>query len=114
MKLLKKSERKMHRDRYAIAMKAGGMELKRVAEFKKWKELHDGRVSVSLTIHEITFHGQTQGYILTDSLERVATQIILNKQEIVEWLKEHGYKTDKDFYREDMGMSEETWEEWNK
>jgi hypothetical protein len=114
MKLYKKSERKMNIYDFKKAMKAGGFEAKSIGEYRKWKELHDGRVSVRMTIYEISRGGVAEGYVLADVLDRVACQIILNKQEVLDWIKEHGYKTDKQFYMEDMGMSEELWNEWNK
>jgi hypothetical protein len=34
-------------------------------------------------------------------------------KELVKHYTEKGYKTDKKFYTEELGMSEEAWNEWN-
>lgn len=114
MKLFKKSERKIRTADMINTWKVVGCHVKNLGEYKRWVELEDGKVSVSMTIYEAKAEGMPTGYFLSDSLGRVACQTVLDKQEIMNWLKEHGYKTDKEFYMEDMGMDEETWEEWNK
>ena len=114
MKLYKRADRIMRIGDFAKAMRATGVELKELQEYRRWKDLPDAKISVKLAIHEITHNGQKQGYVLEDTLGRVACQIILDKQEVLNWLKEHGYKKVKQWYLEDYGMDEETWEEWNK
>ena len=38
-----------------------------------------------------------------------------NLDEIKQWLITNKfYLSDKEFYQKELGMSEETWEEWNK
>lgn len=114
MKLYKKADRNTKTQDFLRIFKDTGFATQNIGEWKKWKELPDGRLSVSMTVYEIKKDDQVQGYILSDTLQRVACPITLDKQEVMDWLKEKGYKTAKEWYLQDYGMTEEAWEEWNK
>ena len=87
--------------------------VREVGEFKKWKELWNGdRISVTITVYEIKNELKTV-YLLEDTLGRLCADLQENKAEVMEWLKDKGYKTAHKFYTEECGMSEETWKAWN-
>lgn len=123
LQLLKRKERTLKVSSFLHTVKQLGGEVKEFGEYKKWKELSDGRrLSVSVTVYEMKIDESNFGgdkinicYSMKDSLgmemQKVLTQDL---EEIKTWLNEKGYKTVKQFYLEDCGMSEETWEEWNK
>lgn len=123
LQLLKRKERVLKVSTFLQTMRQMQAETKEIGEYTKWKELSDGsRLSVSVTIYKITVDTRKFGgdkvntlYCMKDSLgfemQKVLTEDL---EEIKTWLKEKGYKTTKQFYLEDCGMNEETWEEWNK
>lgn len=119
MNLLKKSERMLKAQDIIKTYKTLGMTHSNLGTYCKWKELSiGGQLQVSLTIHKfsgnpVLTNGAEAIYFLEDALGRVACQIISDKQEVMSWLKEHGYKTEKRWYIEDYGISEETWKAWN-
>lgn len=113
MELFKKSERQIKASSMLKTFRTIGGTTKSIGEYMKWKDLSDGsRLSVSISVYEIKYEGQTM-YLLEDSLGRVAAPVQENKAEIMDWLKAHGYKTEHKFYTEDYGMTEETWRAWN-
>ena len=123
LQLLKRKERTLKVSNFLQTMRQMQGETKEIGEYTKWKELSDGsRLSVSVTVYEVTIDERKFGgnkvktaYCMKDSLgfemQKVLTEDL---EEIKTWLKEKGYKTVKQFYLEDYGMSEEMWEEWNK
>lgn len=114
MKLYKKSERHMRAESCLEGFRKFGMTTASIGRWKKWKELRDGgRVSVHIDVFELKDKNQVQGYLIGDTLGKVAAPIVLDKQEVLDWLKDKGYKTEKQWYLEDNGMDEETWDEWN-
>lgn len=113
MKLLKKSDRHMKSWDMVKAMKVVGGDGKDLGRWCKWKEVHDGRLQVKMDIFELVQPDGVKFYILSDSLDRVACPIVTDKNEVLSWLKEHGYKPEKQWYMEEAGMTEELWNEWN-
>ena len=123
LQLLKRKERVLKVSTFLQTMRQMQAETKEIGEYTKWKELSDGsRLSVSVTVYKVTVDTRKFGgdkinvcYSMKDSLgfemQKVLTEDL---EEIKTWLKEKGYKTTKQFYLEDCGMNEETWEEWNK
>ena len=113
MKLYKKAERKTTTRIMIKALKAVGYTTRNIGTWCKWKDLTDGgRYQAKLTIYEVE-NEDGKAYLVSDALEHVAAPINPNKKEVLDFLKEHGYKTEKKWYLEDYGMSEETWNEWN-
>lgn len=113
MELIKKSERGLKASLMLKTFRSMGGKTKQVGEFKKWKELPDGRISVSMNVYEIEGVDEMKCYLLEDTLGRVCAPLTYDKAEVLGWLKEHGYKTVHDFYIQDCGMTEETWKVWN-
>lgn len=113
MKLLKKSERTINAKKALTTYKKIGFTVENLGEFRKWKELPDGRIAVKMTVYKVENEDCT-AYFLEDILGRFACEAVTDAKEVFDWLKEKGYKTDKEFYLNDYGMDEETWEEWNK
>lgn len=123
LQLLKRKERALKVSTFLQTMRQMQAETKEIGEYTKWKELSDGsRLSVSVTVYKVTVDTRKFGgdkvntlYCMKDSLgfemQKVLTEDL---EEIKTWLKEKGYKTTKQFYLEDYGMDEGTWEEWNK
>lgn len=123
LELLKRSERTIKVKSFLSTMRAIGNKTREIEEFKKWKELSDGsRITMSITVFEIAVdqskfggNGIAKVYCMEDTLGMEMQKSFTNDlNEIKRWLKEKGYKTVKRFYIEDCGMTEETWEEWNK
>lgn len=113
MKLFKKSERNLKISNMIKAFKACGDTVRNIGTWCKWKDLQDmGQLQVKMTVYEVKVDGMTV-YMIGDSLDRVAAPIIENKKEIMDWLADHGYKTEKRWYIEDYGMSESDWNYWN-
>ncbi len=113
MKLFKKAERVLKVNNAIAAFKGNGFTVKEVGTWCKWKDLGDyGLLQVKMDVYEVKNDTMTF-YIIGDSLDRVAAPVIENKKEIMDWLKEHGYKTEKKWYMEDYGMDESTWNYWN-
>lgn len=123
LQLLKRKERFLKVSTFLQTMRQFNNKTEEIGEYTKWKELSDGsRLAVSVTVYKVTVDERKYGgnkvktaYCMKDSLgfemQKVLTEDL---EEIKTWLKEKGYKTTKQFYLEDYGMSEETWEEWNK
>lgn len=114
MKLYAKENRMVQASDMLNAMREAGYETKHIGEWDRWKELRvGGRLQVKIDVYEIKNEMMT-AYLVSDTLGKVAAPLTEDKQEIMDWLKEKGYKTDKQWYLEDYGMDEEAWEEWNK
>ena len=113
MKLFKKDERVMRTAVMTKALKECGFKVREVGEYSKWKDMRSGgRLQVKITVYESKGDDRTF-YIVSDSLDRVAAPMINDKKEVMDWLKDHGYKTTKQWYLEDCGMDESTWNYWN-
>lgn len=115
MEIYKGSERVLHIDSMLSALKEtiDGFESKQIGEWCKWEELTcGGKLQVKMTIYECKCNGKNI-YTMADGLGRVAMTFSEDKAGIITWLKDHGYKRDKQWYLEDYGMSEETWNAWN-
>lgn len=113
MTLTKKSDRVLKTAAFIKAIRSVGGDVKNLGEFRRWKELSDGsRLSVSLTLYRVSANGKT-GYFFSDSLGRVACPLCPDLAEMKNFLHDKGYKTDRDFYIEDYGMTPEDYAAWN-
>lgn len=112
MEIIKAKNRTMKIDEYAEAMKLIGWEVKQIAEYDRWKEVYGGQLQDQMNVYRIKTP-ETTAYVLADGLYRMASTLTADKSEVMEWLKAHGYKKDKDWYIEDAGMTEELWQAWN-
>ena len=120
MKYFKRSERILKAAVFNAGMKSAGGVAKEVAEYSKWHELQNGyhagsRIQVKMFIMkaDLSKVNGTVGYYLKDDMGMVASEIVVDINDIKRWLVDHGYKTVHDWYIQDCGMSEETWREWN-
>lgn len=114
MELLKKDERVMKADVVLSTIRECGGETKHVGEWDKWVELKNGiRYQAKMDVYEIVV-GEKKSYMASDELGYMATRMVEDKKEVMDWLRSHGYKQDERWYKEDCGMSDEAWEEWNK
>ncbi len=115
MKMIKRSERTIKARHMIAGFKNFGGESKLIGEYSKWKELSDGsRLQVSYEIYSVSGVANSQTfYFMSDVLGNVASVATYDLGEVLEWLKNHGYKTTHDWYIQDYGMSEEVWQEWN-
>lgn len=113
MELLKKSDRIISRAAMVKGLRASGCEVKEIQEYCKFKNVYRGKIEVKLCLHEVIVANGCVFYLLSDSLDNICTQILIDLDDIKIWLNEHGYKKDKQFYVEDCGMSEDLWNEWN-
>lgn len=112
MQYFKRSERFFRADVFAKNVKEVGGTVREVAEYSKWKELDHGRIQVRFRI--IEFKTQVgKVYLMEDGQGLVACQVTPDLDEIKNFLTKNGFKTTKDWYIQDCGMSEETWKEWN-
>ena len=114
MKLMKKAERTTRIWAMKKTAEKLGHKTTNLGEYCKWKNLSDGgRLQVKLNVWRFDM-GAMKFYVVSDTLDKVATGYIENLGEITTWLSEHGYKPVEQWYKEDYGMDDETWEEWNK
>ena len=105
MTLDKKADRFVKADALVNEMRAFA-KVTDLGRFMRWKEISTGRISIKFDIYEV--NGKC---IMSDTLGMVAS-MGETKETVMEWLKEHGYVPEKDFYMAN-GMTEEAWEEWN-
>jgi hypothetical protein len=118
MELIKKSERKTKIQDAFNTWKQLGATFENEGRYMKWKEVSNGRMAVKFDIYKVrvvnkNFNLDSTFYVFSDTLDRMAlSDDKVDWGEICTWLKEHGYKTEKDFYIQDQGMSEEAYEEW--
>ena len=120
MKYFKRSERIMKAIAFNAGVKSVGGTVKEVAEYSKWHEFQDeyragSRIQVKMRIVKVDL-GKVNGnvgYYLKDDMGMVASDVVLDINDIKCWLVDHGYKTVHDWYIQDCGMSEETWHAWN-
>ena len=114
MTLTKKADRVLPVRAFIACLRSNGMEIVNLGDFRKWKELRDGsRLSVKLTLYRASASNGKAAYFFSDSLDRIACAVNPNLEEMTAFLRDHGYKSDHDFYVEDYGMTEESYREWN-
>ena len=116
MKYYKFNERVMDHSTAVNTCKAMGGKVGTHGEYTKWINLSRGnKVSEQLTIKSYDFRsvGGALGYVLVDNFGMWASDSA-TLEEIKAFLKDNGFKTTHDWYVQDNGMSEETWNEWNK
>lgn len=117
MELIKKSERKTKIQNAFNTWKQLGATFEDEGRYMKWKEVSNGRMTVKFDVWKVRvvnkeFNIDSTFYVFSDTLDRMAFNGEVTWGEVSAWLKEHGYKTEKDFYIQDQGMSEEAYEEW--
>ena len=121
-KLIKKDERKLHYGNTLNSYKKNfGAVLQSKGRYMKHKEFDYGAIKGTKTVHldicyvEIKneqFGIDDKFYVVGDTLGRICFSGEADFNEIKNWLNEKGYKTEKQFYIEEEGMSPEDYEEW--
>ena len=121
MELIKKAERTVKAGNAFTNYKSLGAKIENIGRFMKWKDVSTGitkgRISVKFDVYKIDlvnkdFNLDEHFFVFSDTLDRVAFSGNVELSEVNNWLKEHGYKTEKNFYVEEQGMSEEDYNEW--
>lgn len=113
MKYIKRPDRFIKAAALTKTMKDAGGIVKEIAEYSKWRNLNDGsRIQMTLIVIKMANLGNT-AYILKDNLGMLASYPTQDLNEIKAFLAEHGFKPIKDWYLQDCGMTEETWNAWN-
>jgi hypothetical protein len=92
--------------------KKTGWNVKIRVELHKMVEVSMGRIEKRLVFLEIKNDELTSYMVFWHGMNKVVGMGDSLK-ELVKHYTEKGYKTDKKFYTEELGMSEETWNEWN-
>lgn len=114
MQYIKRSDRFIKTKDFTKPFKLNGGSVREVAEYAKWRTLdEDAKVQMTMTILGVSVGGNT-AYILKDSLGMMACYPTPDLKEVKEFLTQKGFKPIKDWYIQDYGMTEETWNEWNK
>lgn len=120
MKYFKRSERILKAAAFNTGLKSAGGVVQEVAEYSKWHEFQNGvhagsKIQMKMFIMKADMSKVSGivGYYLKDGMGMVASDIVVDINEIKCLLADHGYKTVHDWYTQDCGMSEETWKEWN-
>lgn len=117
MEYIKRKDRVLKSSGFAAGVKAVGGTVRTIGEYSKWHELRDGsgRIQVTLDIVEVYIPSADvkKAYYLRDTFGYMASIVCGDLKEVKQWLTDHGYKTIKQWYIEDNGMSEETWKIWN-
>lgn len=114
--LYKNSERNLKSSDFIRSLKtAVNAEVNSLGEFRKWKEICTGhRISVSLTLYAVKLPNDQIAYFFSDSLGRLACTLHPVLSDMFAYIRDHGFKTDHDFYVEDYGMTEEDYAIWNE
>ena len=113
MNLIKKADRIMNIHMFREAMKATNTNLEEIATYCKWKEVSTGRLQVKFTIYKLTDKDGNVNYTVTDSLNRIACTVTNSITDITDFFSTNGYMPEKDWYINEYGMTEESWNEWN-
>lgn len=116
MKFFKFNERVMSHTKMAKVFKEQGIIVGTHGEYTRWINLqHGSKISEQLTIKSYDARpiGGCLCYVLVDNWGKWASDLT-TLEEIKTFLKDNGFKTTHDWCVQDNGMSEETWQEWNK
>lgn len=114
MNYIKRTERCIKASAMTKVIKDAGGNAKEIAEYSKWHSLNEGsRIQVTLRIIKLEANGNT-AYILEDNLGMLASYPNQDLAEMKTFLVDHGFKPVKDWYLQDCGMTEETWNAWNQ
>lgn len=114
MQYIKRADRCIKAAAMFKPLRDAGGTVSEVAEYSKWRNLSDGsRIQVTLTIIKMT-HLDNTAYILKDNLGMLASYPTQDLVEMRSFLVDKGFKPIKDWYIQDCGMTEETWNAWNQ
>lgn len=116
MKYFKFNERCMKHSVVSQMLRGDGAVTGTHGEYTRGINLSNGsKVSEQLTIKSYDARpvGGNLVYVLVDNFDMWASDTA-TLEEIKAFLKDNGFKTTHDWYVQDNGMSEETWQEWNK
>lgn len=115
MELIKRKDRALKAALVLRTFRSMGGTVKNLGTFMKWMELSNGgRLSAKIMIYELKGGASDKTmYLLEDPLGYVLAPLQENKKEVMDWLRDHNYKTEHKFYIEDCGMTEELWKAWN-
>lgn len=115
IEIIKMKDRTLDASLAFKAMRDCGWKTKHIGEFDKWKDSCNGvRRQAKVDLYEIITTDSKKAYVLVDTFGKVMHSLNPDKQEVMNWLKDNGYKKDKDWYIEDCGMTEDTWNKWNQ
>lgn len=110
MEVFKMKESPCKGSSFIKALKSGGMEIKSLGKRMKWVNCYGGRIGASFEIWQCKGRDVVSAF-LVDGCGMLRTRLE-NVSDVLGWLKDHGYVTEKEFYLAN-GMTEETWNEWN-
>lgn len=116
MEYIKRKDRTLKASAFNAGMKAVNGTTRMIGEYAKWKDLDNGsRIQMKFDIIEVSVPNGpvNKAYYLRDGLGFMASIVCGDLKDVKQWLIDHGFKTIKDWYIEDNGMSEETWKIWN-
>lgn len=117
MEYIKRKDRVLKASCFNAGVKSVDGTVKTLGEYSKWHNLKNdiGRIQVKMDIIEVYIPSSEvkKVYYLKDELGYMASIVCGDLKEVKQWLADHGFKTIKDWYIEDNGMSEETWKIWN-
>lgn len=117
MEYIKRKDRVLKASGFNAGIKSVDGTVKTLGEYSKWHNLKNdmGRIQVKMDIIEVYIPSAEvkRAYYLKDELGYMASIVCGDLKEVKQWLTDHGFKTIKDWYIEDNGMSEETWKIWN-
>lgn len=97
---------------YVKSMKDAGATVKKFPQLHKMVEKEFCRIEYRYNIYEISTQFGKMAIAFHDGLNRLQYQAS-DAKELIDFLVSKGYKTSKKFYTEDLGMSEDLWNEWN-
>lgn len=113
MQYIKRSERFIKAANFVKPIKDHGGVVREIGEYAKWQTIHeDGKIQVTFIILEMKVNNNA-GYVLKDNFGMIASYPTQDVNELKNFLSEKGFKPIKDWYIQDCGMSEETWNAWN-
>lgn len=114
MNYIKRTERCIKAYAMTKVIKDTGGTAKEIAEYSKWHNINEGsRIQVTLRIIKLEANGNT-AYILEDNMGMLASYPTQDLNEMKTFLTDKGFKLIKDWYIQDCGMPEDTWNAWNQ
>ena len=111
MRIVKKSERKLDMATYLSVMRKVGYATQKIGAWTKWQETASGQVQLKKTIYKV-WNDTAKAYIGEDNLGKVFFDAEPSYEEVISWLTEHGYQTERDFYLNELGMDADAYAAW--
>lgn len=104
---------KINEGMYIKSSKEAGMNIKSFPQLHRMVKKNNYSIEYTYNIYEVSNEsGKKMAIAFLHGLNCIQYQAD-NAKELTKFLADKGYKTSKKFYMQELGMSEESWNEWN-